>query len=73
MHKQKLEEKRRTNDEWLANQKRLFEEQQSLEKKTALEIEEEKRRTMDYQANLDRETAKIRADAESDGKIFFSF
>jgi len=69
MHKQKLEEKRRTNDEWLANQKRLFEEQQSLEKKTALEIEEEKRRTMDYQANLDRETAKIRADAESDGRI----
>jgi len=28
---------------------------------------------MDYQANLDRETAKIRADAESDGKAFVFF
>lgn len=67
-NQKKLENQRRTNEEWLQQQKRLFEEQQMLEKKTAQEIEGEKRRTLDYQAKLDRETAKIRADAESDGR-----
>merc|ERR1719499_568948 len=53
----------------LLSKKKLFEEQQALEKKTAQEIEAEKRRTMDYQANLDRETAKVRAEAETEGSI----
>merc|ERR1719499_3009307 len=53
----------------LLSQKKLFEEQQALEKKTAQEIEAEKRRTMDYQANLDRETAKVKAEAEMEGRI----
>ena len=49
--------------------KTFCEEQQALERKTAEEIEAEKRRTMDYQANLDRETAKVRAEAETEGII----
>merc|ERR1719499_608960 len=53
----------------LLSKKKLFEEQQALEKKTAQEIEAEKRRTMDYQANLDRETAKVKAEAETEGRI----
>jgi len=64
-----LQEKRRTNEEWLNNQKKLFEEQQRLEKQTAVEIEEEKRRTMKYQSELNQDTAKIRANAEAEGRI----
>jgi len=64
-----LQEKRQTNEEWLKQQRALFDEQQKLKKETEKAIEEEKRRTMDYQAKLDRETVKIRAEAESQGEI----
>lgn len=67
--KQKLQQQQRTNKEWLDQQKQLFEQQRALEKKTAREIESEKRRTIDYQHKKDIKRDTLRIKQETEGRI----
>mmetsp|Transcript_71176 Transcript_71176/g.230379 ORF Transcript_71176/g.230379 Transcript_71176/m.230379 type:complete len:568 (-) Transcript_71176:183-1886(-) len=69
LYQSKLEDQQKQIDQQLQMQHEQFLRQEDTRKTNNLELEEEKRRTMQEAARLDRETAMARAKAESQGRI----
>jgi len=69
LYQSKLEDQQKQIDQQLGMQHDQFMRQEEMRKKNNLELEDEKRRTMQESARLDRETAIARAKAESQGRI----
>lgn len=64
-----LQNKTAQQDEWIRKQRELNEQNLQRQKEVEKEIEEQRRKSLEYQAQLDRETARVKAQAESKGKI----
>mmetsp|Transcript_81930 Transcript_81930/g.231935 ORF Transcript_81930/g.231935 Transcript_81930/m.231935 type:complete len:569 (-) Transcript_81930:117-1823(-) len=69
LYQSKLEDQQKQIDQQLQMQHEQFLRQEDTRKKNNLELEEEKRRSMQESARLDRETAMARASAEAKGRI----
>lgn len=69
LYQSKLEDQQKQIDQQLNMQHDQFLRQEETRKKNNLELEEEKRRTMQEASRLDRETAMARAKAEAKGRI----
>lgn len=68
LYQNKLEDQQKQIDQQLQMQHDQFMREEEIRKRNNLALEEEKRRTMQEQAKLDRETAIARAKAEAQGR-----
>jgi len=68
LYHKKIEDQQKHIDQQLALQHQQFLRQEETRKKNAMQLEEEKRRTMGEQSQLDRETAMARGRAEAQGR-----
>ncbi len=69
LNSRKTQDQLRQNEEFLKQQHDQFLRQESLRKKTDLEIEDARRRTLAEQARISKETEVARVKAESEGRI----
>lgn len=69
LYQSKLEDQQRQIDQQLQMQQDQFMRQEEHRKRNDMSLEQEKRKTMEEQARLDRETAIARAKAEAQGRI----
>eukprot|EP01084_Bolivina_argentea_P116852 207550_1 len=69
IEKEMMEQKKRAQQDWLQKQRQLNEENLQRKQKIEEQIEMKRRESMDYQAKLDRDTAKIRVREETEGKM----
>ena len=69
LYQKKLEEQQRQNEDWLKKQHEQFLQHEQLRRRTEMEIEEARRRTLADQAKHTRDSEVTRASAEADGRI----
>jgi len=68
LYQKKLEEQERLNEQYLAQQNNQFQRQEQMRKQNDMEIEQSRMRTMEAKAKLDRETAMMKVQAETEGR-----
>lgn len=66
LYQDKLEEQQKQNETWLQQQHQNFLRQEEIRKRNDMELEDMKRRSMQEQAKLDRETAMLKAQADAE-------
>ena len=69
LNQRKAQDQLRQNEEFLKQQHEQFLRQESLRKKTDMEIEEARRKTLAEQARIAKETEVARVKAEAEGRI----
>lgn len=69
LYQSRLDEQQKQAEQRLHQQHQQFLRQEELRVKNNLELEERKRKMMEEQAKLDRETAVLRANAEAQGRM----